>query len=117
MDGDDGVLAIHLAGEHRPGFPGLHVTGKRVEAAIEIGADVFAAARPFEQHAEVVALAPQRFRQRAILFEAAAALQRLLRRALILPEFRQGDLLFEVAELARQARFVKAPSAGGSRVR
>jgi hypothetical protein len=117
MDGDDRVLPVQLAGEHRPGFTGLHVLRVGVEAAIEIGRDVFPVARPADQHAEVVALAAERFGERAVVLEAAAPLEDLLRGRLVLPEVRAGELAFEIAELPRQAGFVKDPSADPRRAR
>ena len=116
MDGDDGVLAIHLAGEHGPRLSGLDVALEGVEAAVELRRDVLAAAGPVHQHAEVVALLSQRFGERAVVFETLAPLQGLLRRRLVLPEIGAGDLRFEIAELARQACFVKAPSGDRRRV-
>ncbi len=54
MDRDDGVGAIVLAAEHLLDLGRLDFGLERVERLEEIGADVLALARPFEQHAEVV---------------------------------------------------------------
>jgi len=68
--------------------------------------------RPLKQDSQVVALLAQGFGQGAVVLEPAAALQRPLRGRLILPELRQGDFRFELAQLSLQAGFVKAPSGG-----
>jgi hypothetical protein len=55
------------------------------------------------------------FRQRALIFEAPAPLQDLLRGGLILPEIRSSRLGFDLRQFAREAGFVKAPSANRPR--
>ena len=75
MNRDDRVLPIELAREHRPDLAGLDVAAVRLEAALEIGGDVLALARPVDEHAEIVALLAQRFGERAVVFEPTAALE------------------------------------------
>ena len=54
----------------------------------------------------------QRLAELAVLFEAAAALQHLLRRGLVLPEVRGGDAFFDSGEFVCGACGVKDSSAG-----
>ena len=57
-----------------------------IEAAIQLGAYVFAVLGPLDQHGQVLAPAPQRLGERDILFETAAPLEQPLRECLVLPE-------------------------------
>ena len=54
----------------------------------ELGVDRFARFVPLEEDGEIVALLRQRTREVAILLEAPAALQNLLRFGLVFPEIR-----------------------------
>ena len=85
-----------LAAKHLLGFSGVDLRGERVEGALEVPADIFPAARPFEQHAKVVELRGEAVAQLEIFREAALALERLLRFGLVVPECRCGDLAFEL---------------------
>jgi hypothetical protein len=117
VDGHDRVLAVELAREHRADLARLHVALERLQPFSQVGFDVLALPRPVDQDGQVVGLAAQRRRQRAIVFEAPAALQQLLRRSLVLPEVRSGDLRLDVLDLARQPRVVKGPSGDEERAR
>jgi hypothetical protein len=115
MNGDDRVLGVELAREHRPDFAGLDVAAEAVERLLEVGGDVFALLRPVDEDGEIVRLLAQRGGERAIVFDAAAALLDLLRRGLVLPEVGRGGAQIEVVQFAGKAGFVKAPSAGRRR--
>jgi hypothetical protein len=110
MDGDDGVLAIQLARQHRPYFAGLDVAGVLLEPAAEVVGHVLALSRPVHKDGEIVGLPAQRLGKRPFVLELAAALQDLLGGGLIFPEVGDGDLRLDVGQLALQAGFVKAPS-------
>jgi hypothetical protein len=69
MDRDDRIRGIVLAAEHLLGFGGVDFGLERVERAFEIGADVLAGLRPFEQHAEIVDLLREVVAQLEILRE------------------------------------------------
>jgi hypothetical protein len=90
----------------------LDVSAIALESTLEIGHDVFALPRPLEQHMEIVGLLAQRFGQGAVVFEPAPALLRFLRVRRVFPEVRRRDRGFDFRQLAVQASFVKAPSAG-----
>ena len=64
---------------------------------------------------EVLEPLAQRFAEIAILFEAAPALQQLLRRRLVLPEVRGTDALFDGLQLVGGMCCVKGSSAGRRR--
>jgi hypothetical protein len=117
VDRDDRVLGVELTREHRPDLAGLDVLRQSLEDPGEILGDLLALARPFDQDAGVVDLLPQRLRELLVLLDPAAPLQRLLRVRLVLPEVGLGDPRFELAEVLRQARFVKAPSGDRGRAR
>jgi hypothetical protein len=85
-----------LAAQHLLGLGGVHLLFKGIQRLDEIGGDVLATLRPFDQHADVVDLLRQAGAQLAVLGEASLALQRLLRFGLVVPEGRRGDLLFQL---------------------
>ena len=116
MDGDDGVGAIVLAAEHLLDLGGLDFALRARRARAADRADVLALPGPFEQHAEVVELAGQRVAQLDFVGQPAAALQRLLRLGLVLPEVGRGDAGFELGQLAGGVGGVKDSSAGLWRV-
>jgi hypothetical protein len=108
---------IQLAGQHRPNLGRLDVTRVRFERDGELALDRFALLRPVEEHGQIVSLLADRGGQRPILFEAAPPLQNLLRGALILPEVWRRRLRFDLGQFAREAGFVKVPSARLRRAR
>jgi hypothetical protein len=85
-----------LAAEHLLGLRRVDLRLERVDRLLEIGADVFAALRPFEQHAEIVGLFGKAVAQLDVLGEAALPQQRLLRFGLVVPEIGGGDFAFEL---------------------
>jgi hypothetical protein len=85
-----------LAAQHLLGFGGVHLRLEGVERAPEIGGDVLAALRPFEQDADVVDFAGEAVAQLEVFRQAALPLQRLLRLGLVVPETGRGDFLFEL---------------------
>jgi hypothetical protein len=111
MDRDDRVLAIEVAGEHRPDFAGLYVGGVRAKAALEIAEHVLPLPGPVEQDHQIVGLAPERVGQAQVILDAAPALRGLLGQRLILPEIRRGGRRLDFAQFALQSRIVKVPSA------
>jgi hypothetical protein len=104
-----------LATEHLLGLAGVDLAGEVVERAREILGDGLAGFDPFRQHAEVFDPPLERLGELAILFEAAAALQQLLRARLILPEVRCRDAFFDSGQLFGRACGVKDSSAGQRR--
>jgi hypothetical protein len=82
-----------------------------VSAARDLGADVFAASRPFEQHAEVVGAAPERLEEGEIAFHAAAALHDFLRLGLAAPEIRRRARRFDFVQLRLKVGTLKGASA------
>jgi hypothetical protein len=85
-----------LATEHLLGFSAVDLLFERVEGLGQVGGDVLAALRPFEEDANVVDLSGKAVAQLEVLGEPALALQGLLRLGLIVPEVGGGDLLFEL---------------------
>jgi hypothetical protein len=86
VNSDDRVLPIVLAAEHLLDLAGLHFLVERLERLGELGVNRLARLGPLDEHAKIVALLLERQHQIAILFEAAAALENLLRFGLVLPE-------------------------------
>jgi hypothetical protein len=117
MDSDNRVLAIELAGEHRPNLACLQIAIELLDALLEIPGDILALLGPVDQHREIVDVAAKPRRQRFVVFDAAAALEDLLRARLVLPEIRLRRLVLDLRQLALQASFVKAPSAARWRER
>jgi hypothetical protein len=104
-----------LAAEHLLDFGGLHFQIEGVERLAEFAVDRFAGVGPFEQHRQIVALFLERQHQVAILLDAAAALQRLLRFDLILPEIRGGRARFEAGQFIVEPGGFKDSSADRQR--
>ena len=113
VDGDDRVRAVVLAAEHaswsRPPRP-------RSSSASRPRAQVGARRpRPAPAHSTSTARSSSRFVQRVdqldFLLEPAAALQRLLRFGLVVPEIGLGDQPFEAVQLVARARGLKDSSA------
>jgi hypothetical protein len=96
MDRHDGIRRVVIAAEHLLRFRGLDLMLERVDRALEIGTDVFAALRPLEQHSEVVDLPGKAVAKLDVFGQPPLALQRLLGFGLVVPEIGGGDLLFEL---------------------
>jgi hypothetical protein len=111
MNRDDGVAAIVLAAEHLLGFARRDLGAQLVEAAREIVGDGFTRLRPLDEDREVVDAALERLAHADVVFEAAAALEELLRAGLVLPEVRVGRLLLYLLEFVGRAGGVKDSSA------
>ena len=116
MDRDDGVPAIVLAAEHLLDLAGLHFLVERFERPRELGVDLLARLRPFDEDGEVVALPAERLDQIAILLEPAAALQHFLGVGLVLPEIRRGGARLEAGQFFVRAGGFKDSSADRQRV-
>ena len=89
MDGDDRVLLVELAGQHRPDLRGLNVARVSLQRGAEVGGHVLALLGPVDEHGQIVGLFAERLGEAALVFETASALQRLLRCRLVLPEIGQ----------------------------
>jgi len=111
------VYPIELAGQHRPDLCRLHVARVALERRSQLALDRLALLRPVEEHGQVVGLFANRGGQRAVALEPAPPLQDLLGRGLIFPEVGRGGLGFDVGQFAREAGFVKVPSARRRRAR
>jgi hypothetical protein len=85
-----------LAAEHLPGFDGVDLRFERIERARQVAADVLAAARPFEQDADVVDLLREAVALLEIFGQAALPLEGLLCLGLVVPEIWGGDAAFEL---------------------
>jgi hypothetical protein len=77
-----------LAAEHLLGLAGIDLGAQFVEPLDEVGKDVLARLRPFDEHGEIVRTALERLTEIEIAFESLAPLQDLLRGRLVLPEVR-----------------------------
>jgi hypothetical protein len=104
-----------LAAEHLLDLAGLDFLVELVERFAELGIDRLAGARPLEEHAQIVAALAQRHHQIAILFDAPAALQDLLRFGLIFPEFRGGGAGLEAGQFFIETGGFKDSSADRQR--
>jgi len=80
-----------LAAEHLARLGKLDVALEVVQALEEIRFHRLARPGPFDEDAEVVGAAGQRLGERQLVFDAASALQQLLRLGLVLPEVRLGN--------------------------
>jgi len=85
-----------FAAQHLLGFRGVHLRLEHVKSVRELRQDVFAAARPFEQDAEVVDLPGEAVAEFEVLGEPPLSLERFLRLGLVVPEVGRRDLLFEL---------------------
>jgi hypothetical protein len=104
-----------FAAEHLLRLAGVDPGAQIVERAREVLLDGLPCLGPLDEHGKVVGTLLQLAREIAILFEAAAALQDLLRAGLVLPEVRRGDLRFYSRELFGGVCGVKDSSAGRRR--
>jgi hypothetical protein len=85
-----------LAAEHLPGFDGIDLRVERIERFRQIGGDLLAAPRPFEQDADVVDLRGEAVALLEIVGETALPLEGLLCVGLVVPESGGGDPAFEL---------------------
>jgi len=92
----DGVGGIVLAAEHLLRLDGVDLRLERIEGARQVAGDVLAAARPFEQDADVVDLLAEAVALLEIFGKAALPLEGLLRFGLVVPEIGGGDAAFEL---------------------
>jgi hypothetical protein len=104
-----------LAAEHLLDLAGLYFLVEPFERDTEVLVDRLPRFSPFDEHGEVFALPLQRQHQVAILLEAAAALQDLLRFRLIFPEIGRGDARLEAGQFFVGAGGFKDSSASRSR--
>jgi hypothetical protein len=104
-----------LAAEHLPGLAGVDFRAELVEPFRQIGRDLFARLRPFDEDGKVVGAPLQRGAQRAVGLERLPPLEDLLRRRLVFPEVGLGDLLFYLGELVGRLGGVKDSSADRTR--
>jgi hypothetical protein len=88
VDGDNGVLPVEFAGEHRADFGRIDVARELIEPAREVAGDILALLHPVDENREVVRLSAQGVRERLVAFEAATALQDGLGFLLVFPEVR-----------------------------
>jgi hypothetical protein len=84
-----------LAAEHLLDLAGLHFLIEPIEPLRELGIDGLAGLGPLDEHSQIVGLLGQRQDEVALLLEAAAALQDLLRFGLVFPEIGSGGARFE----------------------
>jgi hypothetical protein len=104
-----------LAAEHPFRFAGSHLRLELVERAHQVVEHGFTGLAPFDEHGEVVDARLERVAEIAILFQAAPALEQLLRRFLVLPEVGFAYARFDAFEFFCRAGGVKDSSAGPSR--
>jgi hypothetical protein len=101
-----------LAAEHLLGLAGVDLAAELVERAAEILRDRLAGFGPLDEDVQVVEASAERRAQLAILLDAAAPLQQLLRGRLVLPEIRCGNAFFDSSQFGVGAGGVKDGSAG-----
>jgi hypothetical protein len=105
-----------LAAEHLLDLAVLDLLVEDVERLSELRVHRLAGARPLDEDGEVVALLAQRMDKVAFLLEPAAALQDLLRFALVLPEIGRGGARLETGQFFVGAGGFKDSSADRQRV-
>jgi hypothetical protein len=116
MNGHDRVRTIVLPAEHLLDLGRFDFGFEGFERALQIGDDVLAALRPFEQHGQIVEFAGQRIAELDFVAQPAAPSENLLCVGLVLPEVGSGDPLFDGGKLAVRIGGVKDNSAGLWRV-
>jgi hypothetical protein len=104
-----------LAAEHPLRFAGVDPALEVLEGTADVVVHRLAGLGPFRQNREVVDLRPERLAEISILLEAAAPLEELLSRLLVLPEIGSRYARFDAVEFVRGAGGVKDSSAGPSR--
>jgi RNase P/RNase MRP subunit p29 len=100
-----------LAAQHLLDLARLDLLLELVEPAGELVVDGLALVQPLEEHSEVLGAPRKRRRERDVLFDAAAALERLLGLGLIFPEIRLTDPRLYARELIGRSCRVKDSSA------
>jgi hypothetical protein len=100
-----------LPAEHLLDFAGLDFLFEAFESRRKLPVHVLAGFSPLEQHRQIVAAAPERRGQIAILLQAAAALENTLSFGLIFPEVRRGGSRFEAGQFVVGAGCFKDNSA------
>jgi len=89
-----------LAAEHFLDFAGLDLARQCVQASTELGQRVsISLLGPLYENREIVAAAPKRGDELAILFEPAPPLKQLLRLFLVFPEIRLADSRLDPIQL------------------
>jgi hypothetical protein len=96
-----------LAAEHFFDLAAFDEPRKLLHAVRELGCDIFALRGPVDEHGEIVAFRPERRNQLDFFFDAAAALEDLLRFGLVIPEVRGRCAGFYLGELVRRASCLK----------
>jgi hypothetical protein len=104
VDRHNRVGAIVLASENASRFGGVESLIEAIETRGNLGGDILAALGPFDQHAEIVLLFCQGIDQVDFVLKPLSSLEGSLGFRLIIPEFRLGDALLELAD------FVPRPS-------
>jgi hypothetical protein len=104
-----------LAAEHLLRLAGVDLRGEIVERARELLGNGLSGLNPLDEDVQVLGAAQQRGAELAVLLEAAAPLQQLLRGGLILPEVRSADALLYAGQFFSGACGVKDSSAGQRR--
>jgi len=112
VNGDDRVLAVELAAEHRADFGRLDVAAIGLDTPLEIGEHILALLRPIDENLQVLGLAAERFGEGEIVLETAPPLLCFLGVRGILPEVRSRSGGLDLGQFALDSGFVKAPSAG-----
>jgi hypothetical protein len=103
------------AAEHFLDLGRLNLTVECLEGLAELGVDCFPCLGPLDEDGQVVAFLPERVDQIAILFEALAALQQLLRLRRVLPEIRGRGARFQAGQLVLRTGGFKDSSASPRR--
>jgi len=104
-----------LAAQHLLGFAGVDQRGQVVQCAPEVVGNRLPRLAPLDEDGEIVEPLAQRFAETAVLLEAPAALQELLRRRLVLPEVGGANALLDVLQFVGGVCCVKDSSAGRRR--
>ena len=94
VDGDDGAAGVVRAGEQHGGFQALQQFGVDLGVAFDIGLDVFAFARQFEQRVEIVGHGADALVVGDGLLQLLALLHHFLALLGLVPEIGRGDLFF-----------------------
>jgi hypothetical protein len=114
VDGHNRIRAIVCAAEHFLGLGRFDFLAQFLETARHVCSDVLSRLCPFEEDVQIIASPLQRSQQGEVVFHPPAPLHDFLRLALVTPERRVGDRLFDVSELlVRACRLKDASEARG----